>query len=741
MTRRSLLSTTARCCLVAGLLAVLAPISLPPAAGEAQAAKRRADPVAQALSAIRRGRFARARRAIKRVGNPFERDALLFALYRRGGNGAKMREIAEFIGKHPDWPLQPVLRQQAEVALPGRIASADLAAWFARNPPTTPTGCIRHIDLLRKHGDRPAAKREIGRCWRSLSMPTAGEKKFFRRYGRRISHADRAARVRRHLDRGRYRSAYRLIRFHKLSADYAVPLRVRIDLQRKPRPWTVPKLLKRIPNVPAESRAEPGFRLDLVRWNRRRGALAAASAALEAAPAPSEAAAGRWWLERTLAVRELLKERHYARAYAVAASHRHASGYRFAAAESLAGWIALRKQGRSEAALEHFQRMHAGTQRHDLRAMAAWWVAETWRDKLRPEEAESWYRKAAPAAFGLYGQLSRMRIEVRTLALPPDTAIPTKARAAFDREAAVRLARFYHRNRAKSESRLLLWWLIRQSARQYTDGSSNGSTDDMQRTGRRLLLTAELAAELGERHIAVRAARRALSLGFFRSRLAYPVIALPKRLPVEPALALAVIRQESEFNRRARSRANARGLMQLLPSTAKFAARRARLKWSRRRLTRDAAYNIRLGSAYLDYLLDRFEGSYLLAAAAYNAGPARVVRWIERYGDPGRNIEPVDWIESIPFGETRNFVRRVLANVAVYRARLGNDGLAPTPVAAWRHPGPEYPCPVSAACKKARSAGGASEPRDSPGVRALPRRAPARANPVSAAISTTGRGE
>ena len=224
----------------------------------------------------------------------------------------------------------------------------------------------------------------------------------------------------------------------------------------------------------------------------------------------------------------------------------------------------------------------------------------------------------------------------------------------------------------------------------------------MLEAGRRLSLTAELAAELGERHIAVRAARLALPLGFVRSRLAYPVIALPKRLPVEPALVLAVIRQESEFNARARSGAGARGLMQLLPSTARFAARRARLKWSRRRLSRDTAYNIRLGSTYLAHLVKRYEGSYLLAAAAYNAGPARVARWIARYGHPDRDIDPVDWIESVPFGETRNFLRRVLANVTVYRARLGLNGLAATPAVAWRAAGSKIACAASGACKNGR---------------------------------------
>ncbi|MYJ72178.1 MAG: lytic transglycosylase domain-containing protein [Rhodospirillaceae bacterium] len=699
---------------------LLGPIAAAPSADGARAEKRRTGPAKQALAAIERRQFVRARRAIRRIRDPFNRDAVRFAYYRREGNPARAAEIIEFLEEHPDWPLQRTLEQRVEVALRGRVSDARMLAWFARRPPTTPIGCIRHIDLLRKRGDRRSANGEIARCWLGLPAGTAGEKKFFRRYGRRISHADRAARVRMHLDRGRYRSAYRLILFFKLSSGYAIPLRARIDLQRRPRPWTVPKSLKRLARVPAANRSEPGFRLDLVRWNRRRGNLQAASAGLNSAPEPGKATAGRWWLERTLAVRELLKERRHAGAYAVAASHRHTSGYRFAGAESLAGWIALRKQGEPETALKHFQRIHSGSLRHDIRAMSAWWIGETWRNKLRPGDAEAWYRKAAPAAFGLHGQLSRMRLKAQHLVLPPDTVVPPQSRAAFDREPAVRLTRFYHRYRAKSESRRLLWHLTNRSTGRF----SGGSGKDMQGAGRRLSLIAELAAELGERHIAVRAARLALPLGSVRSRLAYPVIALPKRLPVEPALVLAVIRQESEFNARARSGAGARGLMQLLPSTARLAARRARLKWSRRRLSRDTAYNIRLGSTYLAHLVNRYEGSYLLAAAAYNAGPGRVARWIARYGHPDRDIDPDAWIESVPFGETRNFLRRVLANVAVYRARLGNNGLAATPAIAWRAPGSKFDCFAAGACKKARAP---SPP------------APAGANAASAGTATAGK--
>lgn len=681
------------------LCILLGPVAAGPSAGAARAAERQAGPAGQALAAIERRQFVRARRPMRQIRDGFARDAVKFAFYLRHGNPAEAGEIIGFAEEHPDWPLQSVLARRVEGALPGRTSAARMLAWFARRPPVTAAGCVRHIDLLDGHGGRQAAGREISRCWRTLTMPAATEKNFFRKYGRRISHADRAARIRWHLDRGRHRSAHRLIRFHKLAPRHAVPLRVRIDLQRKLRPRTVAGLLKRLRRMPAEARAEAGFRFDLARWNRRRGELEAARAGLAALPAPAAALAGRRWREHTFLVHETLRAQHPARAYAVAASHRQTSGYRFAGAENLAGWIALRKRGKSETALKHFHRIHGGSHLRDLRAMAAWWIGETWRGRRRPGEAEIWYRKAAPASFVLHGQLSRMRLEARTLVLPPDTAaIPPDARAAFDRETAVRLARFYGRNGAGRESRPLLWSMIRTARR-----DAGGDGGDLQRHGRRLTLIAELAAELGQRHLAVRAARRALARGFVRSRLAYPVIALPKRLPVEQALVLAVIRQESEFNTRARSGAGARGLMQLLPSTARFAARHARTRWSPGRLIRDPAYNIRLGSAYLAYLLNRFEGSYLLAAAAYNAGPTRAARWVARFGHPDLDIDPVDWIESIPFGETRNFVRRVLANVAVYRLRLGDDRLAATPAVAWRAPGSPPACAAAGRCRWTRA--------------------------------------
>ena len=664
----------------AGALAAAGLVAAQPAAGADRAAAR---PAGQALAAIRDRQFPRARQAIRRIRNPFARAAVLFALYRRAGSGAPAGEMLDFVERRADWPVPPVLRQRIEEADPGDLAGRRLIAWFARFPPVTGPGCTRLADALDRRGDRAGANRAIARCWKTAAMTSAAETRFFRRYGRRLSAADRAVRVRRHLAASRYRGAARLLARLKLPARLAAPLKVRIDLQRRPTTRTVRRVRKAIRRLPAGARKDADFVFDLARWYRRRGKVAAAAAALAAAPKRLDAAARRrWWRERSLLVRELLDRRHHTRAWTVAADHRQTSGHRLAGAENLAGWIALRKRRRIGQAMGHFRKAYLASERRNVQAMAAWWQGEAWRARQRPDEAAAWHRSAAAMPFGYFGQLALMRLGTPGLALPPDTAVAPEAKAAFEREPAVRLTRFYAGKGARAESRRLLWWLIGRTVR--PSGTDGGAGADAPSAGRRLLLLAMLADGLGERHIAVRAARLALSLGFVRVGLAYPVPALPPALPVEPALILAIARQESEFNVAARSRANARGLMQLLPATAKFAARKARIRWDPRRLSRDAAYNTRLGAAYLAWLLGRFEGSYPLTAAAYNAGPTRVARWIERYGRPGTDIDPVDWIEAIPYGETRNFVRRVLANVAVYRVRLGGRGLAETPVAAWR---------------------------------------------------------
>lgn len=687
-----------------GRLGRLVPLVLPCLVGLAAPAMRAEelpvkpilDPARQAITAIKDKDFKAARLAIRLVSDPFEKDALLFRLYRRGGNDATSIEIIEFVGKHRHWPLQASLRQSAEGAHLGKTTDEQLIDWFQKNPPSTRIGCTRHIERLLNRGDGPAADDEIVRCWKTLALSTDGAAKFLKRYGDKLSQRDKAARIDRLLDRRRHRLAEQLLSLVDLPERRARPLKIRIALQRRPRGTEIPKLLRDIAKLPANVRQDPDFLLDFARWNRRRRDNRSALKALAAAPKPVRNAPGRWWLERSIAIRRYMEAGNLAVAYRLAADHRQAGGYLYAGAETLAGWIALRKRRQTKQASVHFKRVFDRADRNDVRARGAYWLAraaEARRDSLK---ATAWLKSAAVNVTDIFGQLAAVRLQSKLLRLPAETVIPAADRKAFDAEPAVRLAILFTEKGDAAEGRRLLWWLLTQTLRSVDAAGADGTAN----AGRRLLMVAELAERLGANDIALRAARIALRHGEIRMAIAFPAPALPKGLPVERALVLAIARQESEFNINAQSSAGAQGLMQLLPSTAKLMAKRAKLPWTPEKLTGDADYNYRLGAAYLSHLLARFDRSYLLAAAAYNAGPTRVKRWIRKFGLPGRRISPVDWIESIPFGETRNYVRRVLANVQVYRARLGGGALLPTPDQLWRSPKEKDACRISGDCKK-----------------------------------------
>lgn len=186
---------------------------------------------------------------------------------------------------------------------------------------------------------------------------------------------------------------------------------------------------------------------------------------------------------------------------------------------------------------------------------------------------------------------------------------------------------------------------------------------------------AKLARDVGRPEIAVYIARRAARDGVMLRDLGYPTLVVEGELPLNPALLHALVRQESAFDPGARSRAGARGLMQLMPATARRLARDLAIKGhSTRRLTTDPHHNLILGSAYLDTMLTRYEGSMVMALAAYNAGPHRVKKWLKENGDPRGSLDDaIDWIESIPFSETRNYVQRILETLPLYRWKLGDE--------------------------------------------------------------------
>ena len=345
-------------------------------------------------------------------------------------------------------------------------------------------------------------------------------------------------------------------------------------------------------------------------------------------------------------------------AYKLATSHFQTDGADFAEAEWLAGWIALRKLNRPDEALRHFQTLYDNVSYPVSRARAAYWLARTYEVKEQNNTATRWYREAASYITCFYGQLAAGHLlESERKSLPKEPEPSDKDVAAFearDLTHVVRLLADFDDRRREVRSFMIA---IARTAKTPIDWT----------------LATRLAQDTGRYDLAVAISKLALQNGVVLSNSGYPALepvnAASEQFP-DPTILHAVVRQESAFDAEAISNAGARGLMQLMPETALRVARRLKMPFSKNRLTRDPTYNLRLGQAYLADMLGEYDGSLILALAAYNAGPVRVERWLETYGDPGPSIyDAIDWTESIPFSETRNYVQRVLENLAVYRSR------------------------------------------------------------------------
>lgn len=573
--------------------------------------------------------------------------------YQHPHSGASFADIAEFLAEYPDWPRSGTLRARAETAMTGAESPTEVLAFFDANPPLTVDGATAHVRALLATGDRAAATRAAREHWVDKTFNAGQETEWLNEFGGLIDPATQRARLHRLLwDRDTDQARRQM---NRVDAAHQALARARIALYQRQ-----PGVDAAVNAVPAGLQNDPGLLYDRLRWRRRAGLNDGAREILNQAPAEL----GRpdlWWKERHIQVREALSEGAVTSAYRLAADHGLApdDGYPWAEAEWTAGWLALRWLDDPALALPHFVRFHQEVGTAISLARGAFWAGEAAAALGRDEEARRWYAEAAGYPTTFYGQLAATRIGQDPMAgvgpLPP---VAPAMRRAFADDHRVTAARLLVELDRPKDADALLYGLQRAA-----------ETPDQHR------LTAELMAELGRPSLAVFQARDANRDNITLYELGYPVIPTRGISRPEPALIHAVIRQESSFAPDVISRAGARGMMQLMPGTARDQARRLGLPYDSGRLLSDPHYNMVLGSDYLARMLDRYDGSYVLAIAAYNAGPGNVDRWLARNGDPRRpGVDTIDWIESIPYNETRNYVQRVMEAVALFRQRLGTPG-------------------------------------------------------------------
>ena len=571
----------------------------------------------------------------------------------RTGSPIGFDRFVAFQRDYPDWPVSNLVRRRSEEALlSSRRPPARVRAYFANQPPMSGAGKIALAFALKADGLDEEAGELIRHVWREDSFSQDIEGRILDQFPNLFTQADHRFRMERLLFKENWGAALRAAGY--AGKEYQTLVNARLGLFQGDR-----KAQKAFGAVPASLRADPSYMFSRALYFRRKDKPVDAARVMADAPRdPALLVDGdEWWTERRLVARKLLDKGDAKTAYEVASRHGAELPAQRIEAEFHAGWIALRFLDDPATAAKHFAEAANIALTPISVARAAYWQGRAAEAANTQEDAKRFYLRAADQPVTYYGQLALRKVGL-PIALREPQRLDESGRIAFGALVPVRALRFLNQI-GETELAIFLFTDLAQTLRDPAQLDALAAVAESQKNPRALLAVGKTAVQRG----------------FPLDSYAYPTSGIPVFRPVgdrvEPAMVYAIARQESAFNPRALSTAGARGLMQLMPATAKRTAQRFGLGFDVKRLTDDPVYNAKIGSAHLGELMEDWRGSYILAFASYNAGGGNVKKWIDAYGDPRKNhVDEVDWIERIPFTETRNYVQRVLENLAVYRQRL-----------------------------------------------------------------------
>lgn len=610
-----------------------------------------------AFQAAHDEQFTSANNTAARAHDKLLAKVIAWMTYITPNSGADFAQITDFIRANPTWPQSVTLMKRAEETITAATPDQAVRDWFEVYPPLTVDGSMAYAKALQAADQGNKAAKVVRDAWISGNFGPIQERQFLASFEELLRDEDQVAR----LDRLLWEHQNSAVEHQILRADpdYRLVAQARMALTNdSSNAETVAA------RVPERLKNDPGLIYELLRYRRSHDMDDQAMALLNH-PSRNKVHPEMWWTERAIMARKQLSLGHAKQAYEIARDHGQTEGSGYAEAEWLAGWIALRFLDDREVALEHFARMYERVATPQSRARAAYWAGRACDALGKGDDAVRWYAAAAQNVTAFYGQLAASRISPEQQWPMPNDPLPTAEDINFfEKHELVRAARMLGEIK---EGEMIRPFMFRMNELAKTPGQR--------------ALAANLATSLGRSDIAVAVAKKSEREGVPLITSGYPIPHLNQSASPEQALVLGLIRQESAFHFEAVSPVGARGLMQLMPDTAIRVAHAVGMKFKKQKtldtaLTADPSLNVKLGSAYMDDLLGNFNGSYILSIAAYNAGPGRVRHWLKDNGDPRtKDVDAIDWIESIPYSETRNYVQRVLEGVQIYRRRLGASGL------------------------------------------------------------------
>ena len=567
----------------------------------------------------------------------------------RAGDGL-LGDYEGFLARRPDWPGLPFLKGAGEVAVARSNDPARVLAYFGTDMPKTAAGALALMQAFEAKGRHADAVTEAVRAWTELKFTNDQQLQIMAGYSAdlKVAHEVRLDRIL--WDGGRSDEAARMLPL--VSKAWVALAQARLALRADKA--GVAGLVTAVP-APLKDDAGLAFERFLYRMRHDNYADAATLIIDRSASAKRLGDPTQWADKRASLARYLMRSGDAKTAYKVASSHQLTDASDYGDLEFLSGYIALRKLNDPARAEKHCARLMGATTPIS-QSRALYWMGRAYEAAGDKARAQTNYGQAARFQTSYYGMLAAERLGLTLDASLLSTTPPSGSwkTAGFAKssvlEAALRMAQA---GNEQLSARFLL---------QLGLGLSDQDLGTL----------ASMSLSFGQYRSAVLIAKAAAERGVIFPAAYFPVPDMvPDHLAVSRALALSIARRESEFDPEARSGAGALGLMQLLPATAAKVAKDQGLDYSAAKLASDPVYNATLGAAYLKEMVDEFGPAVTLIASGYNAGPRRPREWIAAYGDPRlAATDVVDWVENIPFAETRTYVMRVAEGVVIYRAKL-----------------------------------------------------------------------
>ncbi len=565
--------------------------------------------------------------------------------------------IHAFSGK---FPLDQIRKRAEEAAFKHVDSNEKVIEYFEFNPIVSAKGLIAYIRALIATKQIDCINTVVHKYWLELDFSASDMKVFIELTKRFLKNSDYLQKLNAILAQEKHDMANNFLKYVSKNDKVMAQLRLTIQKNDAGAKAAVAKALQNF-------KKNPGVMFDVVRWNRKQYETNTAIKLLETLDPKYEAASPQaWWTERNILARRMMEEKKWQAAYNLIAKHKLSKGEHYANAEWMLGWIDLTKLKHPEKAVKRFIELHGRVNMPVSKSRMAFWAAEALMAVKEDARAKEFYQKAAALRGTFYGQIAISRLK----AMGEDQSkieigkhsILTQAQETFDNRFIIKCIKTY----GESLPVDLQLNLFSFAATQLTIPGEE-------------VLTTELAHQLGGQYLSVFVAKKVQHMGTVLTKHGYPMLderlikdIFSKLPPLVQCFSHGIIRQESNFHESALSTANAKGLMQLMDATA-IGMRTLAPKYGLPKVSggiQDRRVNVTLGTAHLLEQLEHYDGYFVLAIAAYNAGASNVNEWIEIFGDPRQTGDWLDWIERIPMGETRNYVHRVLENAIVYAAMI-----------------------------------------------------------------------